>query len=348
MKTVNRYWLLLFFCISCWGCSSPETEKYQYNRDNVIQVKDKIKEIEIDSVILSSSCDLHIIDDYLLIVDYKSYDYFISIFDKNQFKYITSTAYRGEGAGEIINIGYIGKDYAHHKFDVSDYGKQAVFSYDLDSVLTTPSYIPSKKLNIYGDKFLEQYKYINDTICIGLIFEPISVSDFTLSVGTQNMNTGEFKQMPYMHPEFKKKSVFFDVSTEHGLYVESYIKQDLITICTINGELKYNIYGSRNWKDNQKGRFEYYHQVAFVGDKIFILYLNDSGYVQDPAKGIVGNLATKFLVLDLNGNYIATLETGYHIGYFCYDKANNRILLNMNDDILFGYLDLDGLVDVTR
>ncbi len=348
MKTINRYCLLLFFCISYWSCSSPETEKYQYNRDNVIQVMDKIKEIEIDSVILNSSCSLYIIDDYLLIVDYKSYDYLISLFDKNKFHYITSTAYKGQGVGEIANIGYLGIDNAHRQFNVSDYGKQTVFCYNLDSVLINPSYIPSKKLNIYGDKALEQYKYINDTTCIGLIFEPISVSDFKLSVGTQNMNTGEFKLMPYIHPDIEKKRVSFDVSPKYDMYVECYRGQNLMTICTLNGDLKYNIYGGNDWNDNQgKRHIEYFQQVALAGDKIMALYLNDNGYVKDPAKGIVGNLATKLLVFDLNGNYIATLETGYHICHFCYDEANNRIILNMNDDMQFGYLNLEGLVKVS-
>ena len=31
----------------------------------------------------------------------------------------------------------------------------------------------------------------------------------------------------------------------------------------------------------------------------------------------------------------------YKIADFCYDKENNRIIMCMNDDIQFGYLDLD-------
>lgn len=346
---MNKYIYILLVAIF-WGCTeNSKTKKYQYSRNNTINVKDKIKNIEIDSLTLNTSCSLYIIDKYLLIVDYKSYDYLISIFDKNKFHYITSTAYRGQGPGEITNIGYIGIDNAHRQFNVSDYGKQTVFCYNLDSVLTNPSYIPSKKLNIYGDKALEQYKYINDTTCIGLIFEPISVSDFKLSVGTQNMNTGEFKLMPYTHPNIEKKRVYFDASLKHNIYIECYTGQNLITICTLDGILKYNIYGGKNWKDNQgKRHIEYFQQVTLAGDKIIALYLNDNGYIKDPAKGIVGNLATKFLVFDLNGDYITTLETGYHICHFCYDETNNRIILNMNDDMQFGYLDLEGLIDVGR
>lgn len=349
IRYMNKYIYILLVTLFGGCTENPKTEKYQYNRDNIINVKDKIKEIKIDSLTLNTSCSLYIINNYLLIVDYKSYDYLISIFDKNNFHYITSTAYIGQGPGEIANIGYIGIDNIHRQFNVSDYGKQAIFSYNLDSILTTPSYIPSKKLDIYGDKVLEQYKYLNDTICIGLIFEPISVSDFKLSVGTQNINTGEFRLMPYTHPDIEKKRVSFDASVKDNIYVECYQGQNLMTICTLDGLLKYNIYGGKNWKDNQGKRYvEYFQQVTLASDKIIALYLNDNGYVKDPVRGIVGNLATKFLVFDINGNYIATLETNYPICHFCYDEENNRIILNMNDDMQFGYLDLDGLVDISE
>jgi hypothetical protein len=43
-------------------------------------------------------------------------------------------------------------------------------------------------------------------------------------------------------------------------------------------------------------------------------------------------------------NYIQTLETGYRISYFCYDKENNRILMALDDDIQFACLELDGLI----
>ena len=47
----------------------------------------------------------------------------------------------------------------------------------------------------------------------------------------------------------------------------------------------------------------------------------------------------------LDGNYLKTLETGYKIARFCYDRDNNRILLSMDDDIQFGYLDMKEFLD---
>jgi hypothetical protein len=329
-----------------WSCSKHvETEKYQYKRNNIIQVKDKLVEIPTDSLMFSSHCRPYIIDNYLLIADYKSYDHLLHLLDKNTFRYITGFTYWGQGPGEIANMGTVGIDHSHRSFNVTDYGKQAMFRYNLDSVIANPDYVPERKVEIHADKIIRDYQYINDSSCIGLVLEPISSSDFKVATGILNTNNGEFTLMPYVHPKIKKKRACFDASLKHGLYVECYYKQNLMTICTLNGELKYNIYGGSNWTENQRGRFEYYQQAAFVKDRIFVLYLNDSAYINHPVMGLMGNMATKFLVFDLNGDYIATLETGYRIRYFCYDEGNNRIILNLDDGMQLAYLSLDGLID---
>ncbi|MDR3309440.1 MAG: 6-bladed beta-propeller, partial [Tannerella sp.] len=54
--------------------------------------------------------------------------------------------------------------------------------------------------------------------------------------------------------------------------------------------------------------------------------------------------ATKFFVFDLTGEYIQTIETGYRIGSFRFDKENNRLIMVFDDEIQFGYLELDGLL----
>lgn len=52
------------------------------------------------------------------------------------------------------------------------------------------------------------------------------------------------------------------------------------------------------------------------------------------------NYPTKFAVFDLDGNYLKTLETGYPVIIFYYDKGNNRILMSLNDEMQFTYLDV--------
>lgn len=330
----------------CWGCSgSSETEKYQYQRDNIILIKGSLKEIQIDSLRLSRLCELDILDDYLLITDRHTYDHHVNIFDKNTFRYLTSFAYPGWSAGEIESLESVNVDNVHRKLEITDTGKKKIFSYPLDSVFINPEYTPEEKLAIQPNKFLEQYKYIDDTLTMGVITEHIAYSIFSNTVGMQNMNTGELTTMPYTHPGVKRKEIAFDMSLKQGLYAECYLEQNLMTICTLDGKLKANVYGSQNWRDNEEGRINYFQQVAFVGDMIFALYLKGNALALNPTAGEVKNRATRFLVFDLNGDYVATLETRCQIENFCYDEANNRIIMNIinNQQPQFVYFNLDEL-----
>lgn len=330
----NIFFLLLI--VLCWSCTSNSaTEKFQERRDNVIDVKDKVKEIVIEDVLIGRVARSYIIDNYLIIVDHSSYDRFIHLFDKNDFHYITSTAYKGQGPGEITIPGHIGIDEARRTFYVSDHGKQKIFSYNLDSVLANPSYIPDIKADIKLALFPDTYQYINDTLCIGRIIEPIGANDFKSLVAQWNMQTGEIRPMKYQHPDIQKKRITADVSSEHGIYVECYPRHDLMTICDLDGNLKYNIYGPR-W-EKEITQIQYYGQPVFCGNKIIASYSGGDHRTD-------AYYPSKLQVFDLNGNYIQTLETGYKISSLCYDKENNRLIMCMDDDIQFASLDLDGVI----
>ena len=63
--------LLIVLCLSC--TSNTDTEIYQNRRDNVISVKDKVKEIMIEDVLIGRVTRPYLIDKYLIIVDHSSY-----------------------------------------------------------------------------------------------------------------------------------------------------------------------------------------------------------------------------------------------------------------------------------
>ena len=79
---MNKLFPLLLISF-CWSCSeSSEVEKYQDERDNIVNVKDKIKEILIEDVLIDSHAGLYTMEDYLLIQDIESYDKLIHLFYK--------------------------------------------------------------------------------------------------------------------------------------------------------------------------------------------------------------------------------------------------------------------------
>ena len=70
---MNRF-LSIICVLCCCSCTvSTETEKYQSKRDNIVNVRDQIVEIKIEDPMISSSCDLYLMDDYLIIQEQNPY-----------------------------------------------------------------------------------------------------------------------------------------------------------------------------------------------------------------------------------------------------------------------------------
>ena len=337
------FFLALTFCLSC--LNNSETVKIQKNRNNIIQVRDKVKEIKIEDVLISNHSRVYIIDQYLIIKDYNSYDKAIHLFNKNDFSYVASTGDRGPGPNELTLAGDIGVNEADRIFYVTDHGKQRIFRFDLDSVLADPHYYPKESRKMDRTQFPSEYLYINDTLSFGLFILPVSNSDYIPAVGKWNIQTDEVILLnKHDHPEIERKRVCFAASIEHNIFVEGYMHHDLMTICDLNGNLKYYVYG-RKWDNAKQNKFDFYHDIAFCKDKIVILYSDgESGFIEDENFGIISNYPSKFIIFNINGDYFQTLETGYKIHGFCFDKDNNRIIMVLDDDIQFAYLNLDGII----
>ena len=328
----------LLFAAMCWGCAHDlQIGKHQNKRDNIVNVQEKVKEIKIseDDVLIGAVARLYLIDSILIITDGKSPDKLIHIFNKNSFGYITSVTNRGQGPGEIVVIGHIGVDESNRTFFVSDHGKQLIFSYHLDSVLVSPKYMPAEKMEMKKRTFPNRYEYINDTFSIGEIISPVGVGGFKQSVGKWNMKTGEVTPMEYTHPEIEKKRITFAASADENIYVECYTNRDLMSICSFNGDLKYNIYGP-NWS-RRPDQLHHYDKVVFCKDKLLAAYSGGS-YRSDEY------YPTRFFVFNIEGDYLQTIEIGYKISDYCYDEENNRIILILNEAIQFAYLELDRLL----
>lgn len=62
----NLFYLMLIL-VACRACSSgAETEKFQNDRNNVVNVREKVKEIKIEDVFIGSITGLFLIADYLV------------------------------------------------------------------------------------------------------------------------------------------------------------------------------------------------------------------------------------------------------------------------------------------
>ena len=196
--------------------------------------------------------------------------------------------------------------------------------------------MPKERVSMAKSQFPNLYKFINDSLSIGSFIKPIGTSDFSQSIAKWNMTTGDIETLSQVHPKVKRKRVSFAISEENGLFVECYSYDDLMTIYGLDGDLKFNIYG-QNWDKRTSRRMPHYRKVAFCGDYIFATYFGEN---DSPQK----YHANKFVVFDTNGKYIKTIVTEYRISDFCYDENNNRLIMSLDSEIQFGYLNLDGII----
>lgn len=329
---------ILYFGAVLFSCSkSTDTEKYQSKRHNTIDVKEKVQEIEIEDVMIGSIARLFLTDNYLIIKDPQSHDMLIHLFERKNYKYVTSAIPSGQGPGEVTIMGHIGVNDKKKELYISDHGKLKIFNYPLDSILNNPFYIPETKKEINNVQFPSDYEFINDTLCFTRIIEPTGNVGHNEATAKWNMQTGEVNKMKYSHPKVDKKRTSLAVSMDNETLVVCYYNHDLMTIMDLEGNLKYNIYGT-NWNNRSASLLSHFGKVVFGGDKIIAPYSGKDRRTRDDRPHIV-------YIFDIDGNYMKTLNIGYRISDICYDEQNDRLIFNFDDMIQFGYLEMKNLLD---
>lgn len=342
MKKLTTIALLLILCSGCG--KQNKTDKIQKSRNNIVNVKDHVREIQVENVFFHSVSDVYLLDNYLLIADYNSYDMQIHFFNKGTFRHVTSAVPMGQGPGEITRMGDVTMDNTNHRFYIRDAGRNKIFCYQLDSILANPYYMPEIVMEYKEREIPSNYQYINDVLSVGTLIKPTGNSGFR-QIGTRfNMKTGEIRPYENLHPEIKKLRISVAASMKYDLYVEAFAHHDLVCIRTLDGDLKYNIYG-RGWNTETSNKTAYFTQPSFCRDKIFTVYSGENTFTKNNVGNPVYNWKKQFMIFDLEGNYLKTLDIGYKIVDYCYDEEMNRLYLTLNDDIQFAYLDLDGIVD---
>ncbi len=338
MKTHVSLLMVLLFLI---GCNDSDVEKHFNAKDNVIDVRDKLQPIDFGEVYMSLWAKPDILNDYLIITDTRNPDEIIHIFDKNTFKYITSTGQKGQGPNDLANfLGEIMPIEEKNSFLVIDHGHQWVFNFPMDSIVNNPNFLPKKQSDIDPDNSPMNMVYANDTLAYGRFWHIVNYHSYTTFIGKYNLQNGTY--IPFdkgERPYVKEDRINFDASLEHNIYVESYWWHELIIISDLEGNLKHVLKGSQfNSEFQGKGFFE--EDIEICGDKIILTYLGIRSW-ENRSKL---NRPTKLIVFDIEGNYITTLETGLALHEFTYDEENNRLILVANDEMQFSYLDLEGII----
>lgn len=340
--------ILFILFMSCSNIPEGALEK-TYEKWDVIEKVENIREFPTE-VILSAQTRPYLVGNFLVIVDFKSVHNGVHIYNKNTFEYLTSVGILGKGPGEITQYYDVFPVKGTQTFWMYDHGKLIVYEFDIEEILKTKSkggqFLPKNIYDFDTKAFVvNPDRILSPDRVIGAGFYPTSNSTYRLRPGKYNFISGEYQTWGYVHPESKNDNsrFWFTISDKHERYVIAYTTMDLMTICDLEGNLLYNIYGP-NWDDSptERRRNRYFHLVRIAGNYIFTPYLGNRGIVLDQYKRQRAVGSTQMIIFDIDGNYIKNMDLGEEIAWFAIDEVNNRVIVNfIYSDPSLCYFDLN-------
>lgn len=129
----------------------------------------------------------------------------------------------------------------------------------LDSVVVNPEYKPDKNYPRNPHKPFTEFYKLNDSIFMAIAMPPLSTSTFEKKTARWNLLSNTVGEFGYEHPKAQGRflsTMSFFLSLENNLYVKAHYWVDLMTICNLDGTLRY--YGS-HWKKEKPGVNTYFY-----------------------------------------------------------------------------------------
>jgi hypothetical protein len=191
-------------------------------------------------------------------------------------------------------------------------------------------------------------KSINDTmfLAVGVMIRKNSIYAQLLArynILTKDIEKVSFNSSTSVEDIKKDASIFYDLSLKDKLIAISYANSDLITILNLKGDVLYNIYGPE-WGKNTNGKKTYFGSISITDRYIIASYTGENTFFFDEFKRPHFSWPKKFIVFDLKGKYITTIDTKHRMTAWCVDEKNKRIIAYFDDrDVEFGYFNIDFL-----
>ena len=325
--------IVLSLALAVCSCGKGGSDSKESETD----VSGLIRGLDTEDAMIGKSSDIYVYGDRLYIVDTRSDDKILHVFDAAGGKYLGSALNPGPSPEEITTPGALGVDAATGNALMFDYGQNRIVTFNVDSVLSGSTNGIRTLRNIDMSGFPDSYVYVNDSTGFGRLIIPDGNNSYSQDVCRYNAATGDIRKFGKSEAVGEGNRSSVAVSPDAKTIVEACRTQDLIVVYDANGEPVREIKGKAYDAAADK-TMSYYTGAAVTGNHILAAY---SG-----KKATDGFYGDRILVFDMEGNLVKTLNTGIKIRKMAYSPKSDNLYVSTPDSIQFGILSLGSLKDM--
>lgn len=331
---------LLMLSASCQGDRTVKVDVTHSQRNAIVNVKDKVVPVEMDSsIIIGPGVSLAAGLGKLFISEAMPAGKIIQVLDATTMRHIGSFGQYGPGPGEVLVPGKTQVNTTDSLLYIFDYGHLSILAFNVDSALTVDGYKPWVRQTFDMQSFPDRYRWVSDSVGFGRAITPNEDKrGYTQVLCRYNMNTGG--QTPF--GKFEERGLtdrsLFDVDADCGLVAEVYNTNDLIVLYDLDGNVLHRIYGPAWVSGGQSPRLSNFTLAAITDSRIYCAY-SGNDYENGSYSG------TLIHVIDHDGNYVNTLDLGRNISNMLLLPGTETLFFNFDDDLQFGLLDLSEIYE---
>lgn len=330
IKTAVLLTIVSLLC-SCDQSKDSVVEVYSGSRDNVTTVT--LTSIDDALPMIHDNASFAICGDTLIINDYRSTDRQLIAYDLNNGKYLGSFGMYGQGPGEIANFGGLFYDSKNGIIYGLDLSKWQIAGFNLREAIADSTYkafVKIRMTNHRGRPFNTPF-YVNDTTIFCSVFVPDETGmKLGSHVGRFNLITGETSLLDSIVASGYPTANIAVAPLENRIFEIGHT-HDRIRIYDFKGNLEKTIYGP-DFIEKHDGRTYYFASSTIAGDKLLVVYSGEDLLNK--------NRNHEIIVMDLDGNYIKTLDVGARISSIVYHPKTDRVYVSEDDEPQFGYFNL--------
>lgn len=278
---------------------------------------------------------LYLFDSLLIVTNTPDNKKYIHLYNRTNYKYISSSAVIGKGPGEISNPFLAVLDKPERVIWCMDHGKKRIYKFPIDSILIDSDYIPSYYVHIPSEKrLIIVYAPFNNKLFSFLNNEYNTLISFFDHKGKISDSLNIINNIKYYKDSQELENSYkvlynFNFNPSKDKIVIAFKYSSIIKILDNNG----NILSSMQGPDKINGdplaplteSVLAYFDIR--SDKNYIYCLYQGGERTKNENGmLISNFPHSLFIFDWDGNPLARINFKHSVSSFEIDQQYNRII----------------------